>query len=159
MTLRERDREAWLAQKRAQGKRHRAKHRAKILAKHKLYRDQHKEEHRKYNALWREKNPDLARRHNQNSIRRRSHRAHSELMRAINAAVPRTLPQDARDDIIMAMVEARISKRLISKDIPKRAPEFIRAYWRQNDRFKTLSLDAPLPGGNGGTYMDLLEAP
>ncbi|MER8464151.1 hypothetical protein [Mesorhizobium sp. M1396] len=47
---------------------------------------------------------------------------------------------------------------LVEKDLGKRAGEFLRAYNREYDSFKTLSLDAPM-GGTDLRRIDLLEAP
>lgn len=61
------------------------------------------------------------------------------------------------DEVISEITLAVFQGLLVEKDIGKRAGEFLRAYNRENDTFKTLSLDAPI----GGTDLrrDLLEAP
>ncbi|AYD02049.1 hypothetical protein [Neorhizobium sp. NCHU2750] len=48
---------------------------------------------------------------------------------------------------------------LFVENIDKEAAQFLRAYNREFDQFKTISLEALVPGADGMTYMDRLADP
>jgi hypothetical protein len=86
-----------------------------------------------------------------------------ELMRidiyaAARAALPKGLPDFVRDDVITEIVLAHLEGRLALADVPTRAPDFLRAYRRDFDQWKIVSLDAPIPGTDL-RYIDRLAAP
>jgi hypothetical protein len=68
----------------------------------------------------------------------------AKLFADANAAVPLGMPdrEDVRNNILMAVH----TRKLKAADIAKRAREFIRAYNRDNDHFKTVSLNECLSG-------------
>lgn len=68
----------------------------------------------------------------------------AEVLSTATAAVPRGLPE--REEIVANIVMAFYARKLRRADIAKRAPEFIRAHNRENDHFKTVSLNECLPG-------------
>jgi hypothetical protein len=69
----------------------------------------------------------------------------SQLIESINAAVPRTLPQDMRDDIIGEMTLAVIEGRLKIQDVARRMTEFVRASFKtDHNKWGALSLDQPM---------------
>lgn len=89
-----------------------------------------------------------------NSIKRLL--SQNEIYAAASNAVPNRYAPHNRDDIISDIVLAVIENKLTINDIPKQAKSFIAAYWKQRDLFGTLSLDAPISGMGGLTYLDRL---
>lgn len=79
--------------------------------------------------------------------------------RQIDAAVSRTLPKFARDDVVSAMCLAVLDGKLLIENIGKEAKKFVTAYNREYDHFKTMSLDAPINGCEGITFIDRLADP
>ena len=77
----------------------------------------------------------------------------------INNAVSRALPRFVRDDVVAAMCLAVLEGKLLVENISKEASKFLRAYNREFDHFKTISLDAPLAGCDGLTLLDRLADP
>ncbi len=77
----------------------------------------------------------------------------------INKAVSRALPKFVRDDVVGSMSLAVMEGALFVENIDKEAGKFLRAYNREFDQFKTVSLDAPVPGADGVTYLDRLADP
>lgn len=77
---------------------------------------------------------------------------------AAHAAVPRGLPSDIRDDVISEIVVAVLCGDILESEIAASAKRFVTAFYRQFDRFKTISLDAPIPGTDGLRLIDTLEA-
>lgn len=68
----------------------------------------------------------------------------SRLLDIVNAAVPRALPRDMRDDIIADMMLALLEGRLKPQDIGRRAVEFVRNSFKiDHNKFGPLSLDMP----------------
>jgi hypothetical protein len=74
----------------------------------------------------------------------------------IDKAVPRTLPEFVRDEIVASMCLAVLEGKLFIENICKEASSYLRAYNRDFDTFKTTSLDAPLNGQDGTTFIDML---
>lgn len=78
---------------------------------------------------------------------------------AASAAVPAHYPQHVRDDVIGEIVLAVLEGFIDENEIAARAKDFVSSYWRQRDLWQTLSLDAPIPGHDKGTYIDRLVDP
>ena len=81
--------------------------------------------------------------------------------RAVYAIVLKALqrlPDDMRFTVASDMCIDILENKLTVANIPAKAPDYVRAHNRKFDRFKTLSLDAPLPSGKGA-YIDLLADP
>ncbi len=68
---------------------------------------------------------------------------------AADKAVPRTYPEDVRDDVISSIFLAVIEGEIDAREIPTKAKQFVSAYWRSRPEFHALSLDAPV-GHSGG---------
>lgn len=131
-----------------------------------------KERHRQARRRYLEKHPDRQSESNRKQNAKRavegrrrraleiykSPRAVDRLYRAARKGLPAGLPPWISDDVISEITLAVFQGWLVEKDIGKRAGEFLRTYNRENDTFKTLSLDAPM-GGTDLKRIDLLEAP
>jgi hypothetical protein len=79
------------------------------------------------------------------------------LLDRINAAVPRHLPRDHRDDVIGEMALAVYEGRVEEAEIERRVREFVNAgYRRDHDKFGPLSLDAPIFGDSATTLGDMV---
>jgi len=91
-----------------------------------------------------------------NRSRRLADMRPADLIVRVYEAISLRLPSHKRDEIAGEMMLEVYEKTLLVDDIEKRAKEFERRYNRTFDGYKTLSLDAPLPGGKG-TFVDLLE--
>jgi hypothetical protein len=77
------------------------------------------------------------------------------LLDRINAAVPRHLPRDHRDDVIGEMALAVDEGRLDEADISRCVREFVNAgYRRDHDKCGPLSLDVPIFEDGGTTLGD-----
>ncbi len=70
----------------------------------------------------------------------------AEVFAQISKAVPFGLPRHQRDDLIGSMCLAVLEGKLLIKNIRAEVAKFVAAYNREYDGFKTLSLDAELPG-------------
>jgi hypothetical protein len=80
-----------------------------------------------------------------------------KVYRCVARAIPAKLPKFARDDIAGMICLAVLEGKLLVKNIEKEVASFLRSYNREYDTFKTVSLDAPIPGADGMTYMDRLS--
>lgn len=80
----------------------------------------------------------------------------NEVYRMIDKAVSKSLPSFARDEIVSSMCLAVLEGKLFIENIGKEASNYLRAYNRDFDNFKTASLDAPVNGHDGTTFLDLL---
>jgi hypothetical protein len=98
-----------------------------------------------------------ARRVKQKSISNVRHNP-EEVYRRVVAAIPGKLPRFARDDIAGMICLAVLEGKVLVTDIENEVADFMRSYNREYDTFKTLSLDAPVPGMDGMTYRDKLSA-
>jgi len=85
--------------------------------------------------------------------------APEKVFEMINKAVSRALPKFVRDDVVGSMSLAVMEGTLFVENIDKEAAKFLKAYNREFDQFKTVSLDAPVPGCDGMTYLDRLADP
>ena len=85
-------------------------------------------------------------------------REEHDLVLAVNAVVPRYLPEHVRADVCQEMLVALLAGDLLREEIGRRAPEFLRAHNRQAfSKFKFVSLDAPL-GHEGRLLHEILAA-
>ncbi len=113
-------------------------------------------------SYWRNRQTQLER-SRRRSARQRSQRqitlSPDAVFRLIDKAVPKVLPRFVRDDIISAMCLAVLDGQLFVENVGKEASKFVRAYNREYDQFKTVSLDAPLAGYDGLTLLDRLVDP
>jgi len=82
----------------------------------------------------------------------------NEVYHLVVAAIPGKLPRFARDDIAGMICLAVLEGKVLVKDIEKEVASFMRSYNREYDTFKTVSLDTPIPGMDGMTYLDKLAA-
>jgi hypothetical protein len=80
------------------------------------------------------------------------------IFQAANAAVPRTLPEHIRADVIAALALGVLERRFTINDLPAEAKREIAAHNRMFDRFKTVSLDAPMPGTDDMRRIDTIAA-
>jgi len=65
---------------------------------------------------------------------------------AVYAAIPRNLPPDVRDEVAGTLFMALVDGTLRAADLSAKVREYVRAYNRQNDHYKVLSLDDKIPG-------------
>lgn len=85
-------------------------------------------------------------------------RATENIMDVIDAAVPRHLPKDHRDDVIQNVWLAVIEGRLKRSEIAARAREFVRAEYRlHHNRWGDRSLDVPIWIDSATTLLDTLS--
>lgn len=89
------------------------------------------------------------------SKRNRLRASADDLLAAIRTAIPISYPRHVRDDIAGDMFLAVVAHKLRRKNIPSAAAGFVRAYWKANDPFLTVSIDAPI-GDSGFTIGDTL---
>lgn len=90
------------------------------------------------------------------SSQRAISRSPDAVMEMIDKAVSNALPRFIRDEVVSAMCLAVLEGQLMVEDVSKEAKLFLRAYNREYDTFKTVSLDAPLAGTEGLTLLDKL---
>jgi len=74
----------------------------------------------------------------------------------IDKAVNRSLPAHIREDVVSAMVLAALEGKLHVDKIESAARSFVTEYNRNNRVYEDVSLDAPIPGMEGITYLDKL---
>lgn len=86
-------------------------------------------------------------------------RSPDQVYMRINRAIPRALPSHVRDDVVASMCLAILEGKLFIENIEKEAKSFLGAHNREFDHFKTASLDEPINGQDGRTYLDLLADP
>jgi hypothetical protein len=86
-------------------------------------------------------------------------RSPDQVYSLIDAAISPQLPRHIREDVVSAMCLAVLEGKLFIENIGKEAKAFLASYNREFDYFKTASLDEPINGRDGRTYLDLLEDP
>lgn len=103
-------------------------------------------------ARWREKNREHAAAHMrerywaERTPRRLDHQlkwhlCENAMFAAINKAVSRSLPDYIRDDVIQDMIVAVLEARLAVEDIGRRASEFVKDHFRRFSLYEFKSLD------------------
>jgi hypothetical protein len=86
-------------------------------------------------------------------------RRSSDIMDDIQAAVPRHLPRDLRDDAIQNIWLAVTERRLYRSEIRTRAHEFVGSEYRENhDKWGNRSLDVRLRVDSTATLLDRLSS-
>lgn len=80
------------------------------------------------------------------------------IQKRIKAIVPATLPMDVRDDVISDILMALYDGEFPVAAIETEGKKFVGRHFAKREWFSTLSLDAPVPGMDGTTYLDRLEA-
>ena len=81
----------------------------------------------------------------------------ADLVRIVNAAVPRYLPPALRADVAQEVILAVLSDELQIADLAKAMSSFVRAVQRQISDYGTLSLDVPMKDGR--SWYDVLPDP
>lgn len=152
------------------------------------YRKENPERYRAYRKKWRENNPEKVRAYarywikmNPDKVRaykqrykekRQTISAHYpafgelrlrellkiEIYAAARKALPDGLPAFVRDEIIADIILAHLEGRLPVADVAAKAKQFVTAYYRMFDQWKTISLDAPVPGTDGLRLGDTIAA-
>lgn len=79
-----------------------------------------------------------------------------DLYAAIHAIVPRWYPRDVRDDIIMEIIVAVLEGRESVTSASRKVGSFAPAHYKEN--FKSVSLDAVIPGTDNLRLIDTLSA-
>ncbi len=125
-----------------------AKNKEKAAATIRAWRGRNRERIRKVKAAWR------ARKAAQTEIKLSPEKVYLLLHRA----VPRALPRHVRDDVIAELCLSILEGKLALKHLEDGVRKHLTAYNREYDTFKTLSLDAKIPGMDGMTYLDRLSA-
>lgn len=75
----------------------------------------------------------------------------------ILSALPSGLPRHVRDDVVGSLCLAIMERKVLVKNIKAEVGKFLKAYNREYDTFKTLSLDELIPGTKT-TRLDALAA-
>ncbi|WP_210212368.1 hypothetical protein, partial [Mesorhizobium sp. M4B.F.Ca.ET.049.02.1.2] len=78
------------------------------------------------------------------------------LMKAVYAAIPAALPKFIRDEVAGEMMLAVLEGKLQMDGIRRSVAEHLRRYNKVYDRFKFLSLDAPMAGTEDLRRIDTL---
>lgn len=81
----------------------------------------------------------------------------NEIYAAINRAVPLRLPAHVRDDVLGEMVLAVLEGALDLDAVQAKAREYLRRYDRASERWKLISLDAPIAGTDDLRLIDTLS--
>ncbi len=82
----------------------------------------------------------------------------NSLYAAADAAVSKTLLSHVRDDVVSSIVLAVLEKRLSRSQIKKKAADFVRAYFKENNNFRDVSLDSAIRGTDSLTIGDMLDS-
>lgn len=135
---------------------------ARRVEKKQEYRQKTMERHLAYKREWSRKNREKVR----EQERRHYHRAKAanmartkpdELRALLRRQLPGYLDAQSRADIINEVIAAILDHKVFYGELSTCVKPFVTAHNRMYDHFKTLSLDAPIPGMDGMTYMDRLE--
>lgn len=126
----------------------------KEAARKKAYWEKNRERLLKVRALWRAakagNTPLSSAELRKKSLRQNDFYAAAE--RAVPAGYPRWIRDDVISDIVLAVLEGEIT----IEQIATRARKYITRHYAEFADRKTLSLDAPIPGLDGVTYLDRL---
>lgn len=82
----------------------------------------------------------------------------NELRALIRPMVPGYLDPSAKMDVIAAVMETALKNRVEFNKLNEAVKAAVTAYNRQFDRFKNVSIDAPIAGTDGLTRADLLDS-
>lgn len=81
----------------------------------------------------------------------------ADLVMAVNKAVPRGLPEELRADICQDLICAVLAGEIAVENIGGSVKEFIAAGRKLfTNKWQFLSLDAPMPGMDGKTFMETI---
>jgi hypothetical protein len=140
-----------------------------------------REGHLKRSAAWKKANPERCREQNREATKRHAAKPESKLSAAkksrrwhirrvkdkealarritaaIEKAVPCTLPQDVRGDVVSAMAAAVYSGELPIRVTGAHAKPFITDHFRMFTKFGPESLDAPRFDDGSGSYHDTIS--
>lgn len=147
------------------------------LAWNREYRRRNREKVNAANRRWRAQNRDKVAeywqryKHSEANTKKRSkpaaRPAGETLKRALSfdpifavadAAVSRSYPDHARDDIIQSIALAVLEGEFSEREIAANVSRFASAYWSAREFFQTVSLDALMPGSSARTYHDIIAA-
>ncbi len=136
-------------------RRHYERYRERELERKRLSRIKHREYYRKYMQRYRARYRAamLNGASNGAEIRRRI-LLRDEYFAAALAMVPRGLPPDVRDDMTMEIVLSLLEGTHTLDTAKKSIWSFTPPHYR--DRFKTMSLDAPIPGTESLRLIDVI---
>lgn len=138
--------------------RHRARHKEQVREKKKLYYEKNKQHIAVITRAWEQKNPERVKAKYQRKWEKKKLRGNPEsVLTALARAVPPGLPKQIREDITQSMCLAILEGKLLAKNIKNEVAKFLAAYNREYDGFKTLSLDAEMPGTKK-RYIDNVAA-
>ncbi|HWK66116.1 MAG TPA: hypothetical protein VNS34_14330 [Rhizobiaceae bacterium] len=155
---------------RESGRRYRQLHAEQIRESNRRWKAANRDKSRLYRKRWNEANPEKARESfqaawkkwaaaNREKIRekqrRKNHRDYSlkvfqrspdKFYRQILKLLPQTLPRHVRDDVASSLCLAIMERKVLTKNIQTEVANYLRAYNREYDTFKTVSLDETIPG-------------
>lgn len=154
-------------------KRYYLENRDKILESINEWKKKNRERCIKYNRRWRASNKDHIAEYNRR--RREEMRAgrtdlpplgevlkaalsQDALYAAAAGAVPRTMPDHVRDDIISEIVIAVLEGDMTVADISDNVKRFVTAYWSGRDFHRTVSLDATISGTDNLRLGDIIAS-
>lgn len=81
----------------------------------------------------------------------------AELISAVNAAIPKRVPEQVRADISQEMILGILEGEISLEDVKKQVNAYLRRFWKEYDWDRwTLSLDQPLPGTDFGNMYDVI---
>ncbi len=83
----------------------------------------------------------------QATCRASSPRFMKRITKAVEKALPDTLPMDVRDDAYQELVIAAMTKKILLREVPTLAPQYIRQAWRQRQGLFDRSLDEQVGPG------------
>lgn len=81
-----------------------------------------------------------------------------DLFAILQRGIPKSIPHHIRDDVIGEMALGLADGRIKPGSIGSEIRGFITAQYRHQDYHRVLSLDSPLPGKEGQSWVDALES-
>lgn len=109
----------------------------------------------------REKDPEKGRARSRQQYRTKHplpDKSGRDLFAILQKGIPRTIPDHIRDDVLGEMALGLSDGRIKLGSIGLEIRRFITAQYRNQDYHRVLSLDSPLPGKEGQTWVDALES-
>ena len=79
-----------------------------------------------------------------------------ELFSLVMAAVPKNLPDFIRDDVVTDIIVAVLERKISVENINVEARKFVTSYHREAGTYKTISLDATMAGRDGFRMIDTI---